>query len=36
MSNLKDSINDIAQGLYKAEIDIKTLRELTDDESYLL
>ena len=33
MSNLQDTINDIAQGLHKANIiDKKTLRELTDDE----
>jgi putative transcriptional regulator len=33
MSNLQDTINDLAQGLHKAScIDIKTLRELTDDE----
>ena len=33
MSNLQDTINDLAQGLHKANvIDIKTLRELTDDE----
>ena len=33
MSSLQESINDLAQGLHKANIiDIKTLRELTDDE----
>ena len=33
MSNIQDTINDIAQGLHKADIiDIKTLRDLTDDE----
>lgn len=33
MSNLQDTINDIAQGLYHAEIiDKKTLRNLTDDD----
>jgi len=33
MSNLEDTINDLAQGLYKAEIiDKKTLRNLTDQD----
>lgn len=33
MSSLQESINDLARGLHKADvIDIKTLRELTDDE----
>jgi putative transcriptional regulator len=33
MSSLQDTINDLAQGLHKANvIDIKTLRELNDDE----
>lgn len=33
MSSLQDTINDLAQGLHKANvIDIKTLRELSDDE----
>ncbi|MCW5589678.1 MAG: helix-turn-helix domain-containing protein [Legionellales bacterium] len=33
MSNLNDTIHDIARGLYKADlIDKKTLRDLTDDE----
>ncbi len=33
MSNIQDTINDIAQGLHKANIiDKKTLRDLTDDD----
>lgn len=33
MSSLQETINDLAQGLHKADIiDIKTLRELTEDE----
>lgn len=33
MSNIQDTINDIAHGLHAAKvIDKKTLRELTDDE----
>jgi len=33
MTNLNDTINDIAQGLYKAEIiNKKTLRELTNED----
>lgn len=33
MSNIQDTINDLAEGLYKAEvIDKKTLRNLTEDE----
>lgn len=33
MSNIQDTINDLAQGLYHAEIiDKKTLRNLTEDE----
>ena len=33
MSSLQVTINDLAQGLRKADvIDLKTLRELTDDE----
>jgi putative transcriptional regulator len=33
MSNIQDTITDLAQGLYKAEIiDIKTLRQLTEEE----
>jgi putative transcriptional regulator len=37
MSNIQDTINDIAHGLHRAElIDKKTLRELTDDELPML
>jgi putative transcriptional regulator len=37
MSNIKDTINDIALGLHRADlIDKKTLRELTDDELPML
>ena len=37
MSNIQDSINDIAHGLHRADlIDKKTLRELTDDELPML
>lgn len=37
MNKLNDSINEIAQGLYKAEIiDKKTLRELSDEDLPLL
>lgn len=33
MSSIQDTINDLAQGLYKAEIiDKKTLRDLTDQD----
>lgn len=33
MPNIQDTINDIAQGLHKANIiDKKTLRDLTDDD----
>lgn len=33
MSNLQDTINDLAHGLYNADIiDKKTLRNLTDDD----
>jgi putative transcriptional regulator len=33
MSNIQETINDLAQGLYKAEIiDKKTLRTLTEEE----
>jgi putative transcriptional regulator len=33
MSNIQDTINDLAQGLFKAEIiDKKTLRNFTDQE----
>lgn len=33
MSNIQNTINDIAHGLHNADmIDIKTLRDLTDDE----
>ena len=33
MSNIQDTINDLAQGLYKAEIiDKKTLRDLTEED----
>ena len=33
MSNIQDTINDLAHGLYKAEIiDKKTLRTLTDED----
>lgn len=33
MSNIQDTINDIAKGLHKADIiDKKTLRELTEDD----
>ncbi|MBA2650276.1 MAG: helix-turn-helix domain-containing protein [Legionella sp.] len=33
MSNIQDTINDLAEGLYKAEvIDKKTLRNLTEEE----
>jgi len=37
MSKLQDSINDIAQGLHRADIiDMKTLRELTTEDLPLL
>jgi putative transcriptional regulator len=37
MSNVQDTINDIAHGLHRADlIDKKTLRELTDDELPML
>jgi putative transcriptional regulator len=37
MSNIQDTINDIADGLYRADIiDKKTLRELTDEELPIL
>lgn len=37
MSNIQDTINDIAHGLHRADIiDKKTLRELTDDELPML
>ncbi|KTC94700.1 helix-turn-helix domain-containing protein [Legionella erythra] len=33
MSNVQDTINDLAQGLYRADvIDKKTLRNLTDED----
>ncbi len=33
MSKIQDTINDLAQGLYKADvIDKKTLKNLTDEE----
>ena len=33
MSNIQDTINDLADGLYRADIiDKKTLRDLTDDD----
>ena len=33
MANIQDTINDIAKGLHKANIiDLKTLRELSDDD----
>lgn len=33
MSNIQDTINDLAQGLYKAKIiDKKTLREFTEED----
>jgi len=36
MSNIQDTINDIADGLHRADlIDKKALRELTDDGSPL-
>jgi len=37
MSNLKDTINDLAHGLYNADvIDKKTLRNLTDEDLPIL
>lgn len=37
MSNIQDTINDLAQGLYKAEIiDKKTLRDLTAQDLPIL
>ena len=37
MSNIQDTINDVAHGLHRADlIDKKTLRELSDDELPIL